>query len=224
MKSIQSPLFVSTDSDSDSDEVEDEKDFDSDAFDNDNDSIASESLTPTEIEQKMISKRNTHAHSHLSSTARSLPFRSLGRSEETHSSSDPFAANYRKKVDVDDVAKERWRQEWHFVTDFLEKYESVEHAEFTRPFDQFRVLIQERSLHVKYEMLFVTSPDAVTRSCYIMNMLLEEAPDLISRYAALERLTKERMEFFERGGKAEWEVAWETRRRAELGPWVTPRL
>lgn len=57
-----------------------------------------------------------------------------------------------------------------------------------------------------------------------MNMLLDESPDLIARYAALEKLTKERVEVMEKGGKAEWEVAWEKRRKAELGPWGTPRI
>jgi len=57
-----------------------------------------------------------------------------------------------------------------------------------------------------------------------MNMLLDEAPDLISRYAALEKLTRERVEILEQGGKADWEVAWERRRKAELGPWGTPRI
>lgn len=143
MKEIQSPLFVSTDSDSES--LEDDSEFDSDAYDNDNDSIASENLTPTEIEHEMVSRRNTHAHLHLPDTPRSLPFRSLGRSTDERlppASTDPFAVNYRKKADWDEATKARWQKEWWFVEDVVEKYESVEHAEFTRPFDQFRVLIQ----------------------------------------------------------------------------------
>jgi len=72
--------------------------------------------------------------------------------------------------------------------------------------------------------MFVSSPDAATRSCNIMNMLLEEAPDLIMRYAELEKLTRERVAVLEAGGKASWEVAWEKRRAAELGPWGTPRM
>jgi len=249
MKTIQSPLFVSTDSDSDSDGLDGDE-FDSDSYDNDNDSIDSAALTPTEIEHETLSRRNTHIHLHLPNSPRSLKFRSLGKAER-YSSTDPFAENYRKKADWDEATKARWQREWGFVTDFIEKYESVEHAEFTRPFDQFRVLIQvssdlfsirentgnksldrnanisfskERGLHEKYEKMFATSPDTATRSCNIMNMLLEEAPDLIARYAALEKLTRERVEVLERGGKAEWEVAWEKRRKAELGPWGTPRI
>jgi len=56
-----------------------------------------------------------------------------------------------------------------------------------------------------------------------MNMLLELAPDLIVRYAALEKLAKERVESMERGEKASWEIAWEKRRQAELRGWYSPR-
>lgn len=141
MKSIQSPLFVSTDSDSDSEGIDGDE-FDSDAYDNDNDSIDSAALTPTEIEQETLSRRNTQIHLDLPNSPRSLKFRSLGKQEERYSSTDPFAANYRKTADWDEETKALWQREWGFVTDFIEKYESVEHAEFTRPFDQFRVLIQ----------------------------------------------------------------------------------
>jgi hypothetical protein len=57
-----------------------------------------------------------------------------------------------------------------------------------------------------------------------MNMLLGRAPELIVRYAALEKITRERIETMERGEKATWEVAWEKRMKAELGPWGTPRM
>jgi hypothetical protein len=57
-----------------------------------------------------------------------------------------------------------------------------------------------------------------------MNMLLQEAPDLIVRYAQLEKLTTERIYAVENGEKPSWEVAWLKRRRAELGPWGTPRI
>ena len=144
---IQSPLFVNTDSDSDSDELN-EDEFDSDAYDNDNDSIDSAALTPTEIEHETQSRRNTHIHLHLPNSPRSLKFRSLGKPEERYWSTDPFAANYRKVADWDEETKARWQREWGFVTDFIEKYESEEHAEFTRPFDQFRVLIRVSFLFV----------------------------------------------------------------------------
>jgi len=49
-----------------------------------------------------------------------------------------------------------------------------------------------------------------------MNMLLEEAPDLIVRYAALEKLMRERIADMESGKKASWELAWEKRRAAEF--------
>jgi hypothetical protein len=57
----------------------------------------------------------------------------------------------------------------------------------------------------------------MTRTCTVMNMLLKEAPDLIMRYAALEKLTRERVAVMESGGKPSWELAWEKRRAAELG-------
>jgi len=139
MYEIQSPLFVRTDSDLGS-ELNDE-DFDSDNYDNDNDSLESEDLTPTEIDQTW-SRRNTHTHLHIPDGSEKLPFGGFKRRESGPSSTDPFASNYRKKADWDEETKERWQREWSFVTDVIEKYESVEHAEFTRPFDQFRILIQ----------------------------------------------------------------------------------
>jgi len=57
----------------------------------------------------------------------------------------------------------------------------------------------------------------------VMNMLLDEAPDLIVRYAALEKLTRERVSIMERGGKASWELAWEKRRAVELQGEKSPR-
>jgi hypothetical protein len=62
------------------------------------------------------------------------------------------------------------------------------------------------------------------RLCDVMNMLLEEAPELITRYAMLERTTRERIAAMERGERAAWEVAWEKKIKAELGPWGTPRI
>jgi hypothetical protein len=56
-----------------------------------------------------------------------------------------------------------------------------------------------------------------------MNMLLGEAPDLIVRYAALEKLTLERVTIMEGGGKASWELAWEKRRAVELEGGKSPR-
>lgn len=57
----------------------------------------------------------------------------------------------------------------------------------------------------------------MTRTCTVMNMLLQEAPDLIVRYAALEKLARERVAMAADGRKPSWEVAWEKRREAELG-------
>lgn len=57
----------------------------------------------------------------------------------------------------------------------------------------------------------------MTRTCTIMNMLLQEAPDLIVRYAALERLARERVADAMNGRKPSWELAWEKRRAAESG-------
>jgi len=56
-----------------------------------------------------------------------------------------------------------------------------------------------------------------------MNLLLDEAPDLIVRYAALEKLTRERVEAMERGGKPSWELAWEKRRAVEMAGGKSPR-
>jgi hypothetical protein len=50
-----------------------------------------------------------------------------------------------------------------------------------------------------------------------MNMLLQEAPDLIMRYAALEKLARERVAIAANGIKPSWELAWEKRRAAEMG-------
>jgi hypothetical protein len=57
----------------------------------------------------------------------------------------------------------------------------------------------------------------MTRTCTVMNMLLKEAPDLIMRYAALEKLRRDRVVVMESGRKPSWELAWEKRRAAELG-------
>jgi hypothetical protein len=48
-----------------------------------------------------------------------------------------------------------------------------------------------------------------------MNMLLENAPELILRYQAIVKLMRERMALTERGEKPEWEQAWEKRTAAE---------
>lgn len=49
-----------------------------------------------------------------------------------------------------------------------------------------------------------------------MNMLLQEAPDLIVRYAALEKLVRERIAMAINGRKPIWELAWEKRRAVEM--------
>lgn len=134
MNMLQSPLFVSTDTDSDSDE------FDSDNYDNDNDSIDSEDISPISSTASATS-RPLSPDIQISDGTETIAF-IVDEKKETCWSTDPFAANYRKKADWDSDLKARWEKEWWFVEDVVEKYESVEHAEFTRPFDQFRVLLQ----------------------------------------------------------------------------------
>lgn len=227
---LQSPLFVCTDFDSESKD----EDFDSDDYDGDNDSINSDEISTAEPKTP-INQRSDHCN---------IPWNEPDCKKETKEyfppSTDPFAQNYRKKADWDEKRKERWQKEWAFVKDLVDKYESVEHAEFTRPFDQFRILlqvssesrrfrgnaenIQNRGIYEKYEELWTTTSDSLQRSCDIMNMLLVEAPELIVRYSEIEKLTKERVAVMERGEKPSWEVAWEKRMKAELGPWGTPRI
>lgn len=137
---IHSPLFVRTDSDSDSASGS----LDTDNFDDDNDSIDSEDIKTGSVrrptDRRPTAKRpNTDDFiSDRNETVNPGP----GVKSDEEYSTDPFAINYRKKADWDPLTKARWRKEWHFVPNLIEKYESVEHAEFTRPFDQLRVLLQ----------------------------------------------------------------------------------
>jgi hypothetical protein len=131
---LQSPLFVCTDLESDSDGDE----FDSDNYDNDNDSIDSDDISTAEIESPSSHERYPEIRI---SEGDDTPVFAVEK-EDCPSSTDPFASNYRKKADWDPIVISRWEKEWSFVKDVVEKYESVEHAEFTRPFDQFRVLLQ----------------------------------------------------------------------------------
>lgn len=57
----------------------------------------------------------------------------------------------------------------------------------------------------------------MTRTCTVMNMLLQEAPDLIVRYAALDKLARERVAIAASGRKPSWELAWEKRRSVDMG-------
>jgi hypothetical protein len=134
---LQSPLFVSTDTDSDSD-----SEFDSDNYDNDNDSIDSEEISPVSPTEYV---RPPSPDIQISDGTERVGF-VVDENKETVWSTDPFAPNYRKRADWEPELKKKWEKEWGFVRDVVEKYESVEHAEFTRPFDQFRVLLQARLL------------------------------------------------------------------------------
>lgn len=49
-----------------------------------------------------------------------------------------------------------------------------------------------------------------------MNMLLQEAPELIVRYGALEMLARERVAIAVDGRKPSWELAWEKRKVQEV--------
>lgn len=131
---MQSPLFVRTDSDSSS--------LDTDNFDDDNGSLDSEEIESGNIRRPTINRLNTDIH--ISDGYETVNF-GLGVKCEEQYSPDPFAINYRKKTDWDPATKAKWLQEWWFVPDLVEKYESIEHAEFTRPFDQFRVILQVRT-------------------------------------------------------------------------------
>jgi hypothetical protein len=132
---IESPLFVRTDSDSTMSSLDTEN------FDDDNDSINSEEIESGSVRRPTVNRLNTDIH--ISDGYETVNFGLGLKSEETYST-DPCAINYRKKADWDPATKIQWQREWGFVPDLVEKYESVEHAEFTRPFDQFRVLLQVR--------------------------------------------------------------------------------
>lgn len=137
---LQSPLFVSTDSDCDSDE------FDSDNYDCDNDSIDSEDISPVEIDDQIRNRLDPQVQI-LDGIETFVVVAQPKEEKDLPPSTNPFAANYRKKADWEPELKTRWEKEWGFVKDVTEKYESVEHAEFTRPYDQFRVLLQVCALN-----------------------------------------------------------------------------
>lgn len=130
---IQSPLFVRTDSDSS------RSSLDTENFDDDNDSIDSEEIESGNVRRPTIDRLNTDIH--ISDGYETVNFGLGVKSDDTYST-DPFAINYRKRADWDPATRAQWQRDWWFVPDLIEKYESVEHAEFTRPFDQFRVLLQ----------------------------------------------------------------------------------
>jgi hypothetical protein len=138
MAQSQSPLFVRTDSNSS------RSSLDSANFDDDNNSIESEEIeSGGGSRRQIVSRYNTDIH--ISDGYETVNFGIGIKSDEPYSP-DPFAINYRKTADWDTTAKAQWQREWWFVPDLIEKYESVEHAEFTRPFDQFRVLLEVSSL------------------------------------------------------------------------------
>jgi hypothetical protein len=128
-------LFVRTDSDSTV------SSFDTENFDDDNDSINSEQIESGSLCRPTVNRLDTDIH--ISDGYETVNF-GLGLKSEESYSTDPFAINYRKRADWDPATKAQWQREWGFIPDLVEKYESVEHAEFTRPFDQFRVLLQVR--------------------------------------------------------------------------------
>lgn len=116
--------------------------FDSDGYDNDNDSLSSEDITPDGFRRQTISRHNTDiSRFQITDGSETVNFK-LGWKQEEDYSTDPFASNYRKVADWNDATRARFARVWNFVDNFIEKYESVEHAEFTRPYDQFRVLLQ----------------------------------------------------------------------------------
>ena len=136
----ESPLFVRTDSGLSN------SSFGSDRYDDDNDSLSSEDISPDGFRRQTISRHNTDiSRFQITDGSETVNFK-LGfkqkDEEEEEYSDDPFAPNYRKRADWGDKERQRWEREWWFVKDVVEKYESVEHAEFTRPYDQFRVLLQ----------------------------------------------------------------------------------
>jgi len=127
---------VRTDSDSSDDG------FDSDGYDNDNDSLDSEDISPDGFRRQTITRHNTDIERfQITDGSETVNFK-LGWKREEEYSADPFASNYRKVANWDEGTRKRWEKEWWFVKDVVEKYESVEHAEFTRPYDQFRVLLE----------------------------------------------------------------------------------
>jgi hypothetical protein len=130
---IQSPLFVRTDSDSS------QSSLDTENFDDDNDSLDSEEIESGDIRRPTIDRLKTDIH--ISDGYETVNFGLGVKSDDTYST-DPFAIHYRKKADWDPATRAQWQREWWFVPNLVDKYESVEHAEFTRPFDQFRVLLE----------------------------------------------------------------------------------
>ena len=135
---LNSPLFVSGhESDSSSD---DDSEFDDENYDNDNDNL---SINSDEIVSPEEYIRPLSPDIQISDGKEIVGF-VVDENKETVWSTDPFAPNYRKRADWDAGLKQSWENEWGFVRDVVEKFESVEHAEFTRPFDQMRVLLQVR--------------------------------------------------------------------------------
>jgi hypothetical protein len=144
-KMPNSPLFVRTDSDlsdSSSDDFDERLCRASDDFDFDKDNDTIKDFEQGEVDGQPLSHVNSDIV--ISDGTETVNFNFSSKSPEPYSS-DPFAINYRKTADWDEATKAKFQKEYWFIPDVLEKYQSVEHAEFTRPFDQFRVLLQVRT-------------------------------------------------------------------------------
>lgn len=139
---LDSPLFTCTNVESDSDE----NDLESADYDNDNSSIDSYDIESKEVQTP--SSLETPSYLWIHDYSGDEPgISSAGEESEDGQglpSTNPFAACYRKRADWDPVTRNKWAKDWWFVKDVVDKYESFEHAEFTRPFDQFRVRLQVR--------------------------------------------------------------------------------
>ncbi|KAF2447369.1 hypothetical protein P171DRAFT_430262 [Karstenula rhodostoma CBS 690.94] len=72
--------------------------------------------------------------------------------EELRYSSDPFAPNYRHIYPLSAEEKAYHIATWPLPLrpDFWEVFESTEHAEYTRPFDQLDILLRQRRLKDEY--------------------------------------------------------------------------
>ncbi|KAF2008887.1 hypothetical protein BU24DRAFT_429147 [Aaosphaeria arxii CBS 175.79] len=74
---------------------------------------------------------------------------------------DPFSPNYCYICPLNEQEKAEWIATWPLPlrADHWEVYESAEHAEVTRPFDQLRVLLRQRGLDEEFMRIMSGSRD-----------------------------------------------------------------
>ncbi|KAF2786764.1 hypothetical protein K505DRAFT_330116 [Melanomma pulvis-pyrius CBS 109.77] len=81
--------------------------------------------------------------------------------EQQPYSSDPFAPNYRHICPWSEEDKAEWIATWPLPlrADYWQVYESAEHAEYTRPWDQLRVLLRRRGLEDNFWKILIGGRD-----------------------------------------------------------------